>query len=265
MQNDSIQKTIFVAVALCLVCSFFVSLAAVSLDDIQRENKRLDMVKNILVAGGLYDPEVAVQAVYEDKVVPLLIELDTGRILSQEDYPDGISVGAYDLKKMAVDPAFGRPVDPGEDIANIRNRPKYIFVYQVMEGDNLQRVILPIYGYGLWSTLYGFVSLGSDLQSIQGIAFYEHGETPGLGGEVDNARWKALWPGKRAFDDAGNVVLSVIKGQVDPKSAKAQYQVDGLSGATITTRGVHNMINYWLGERGYGAFLKTLKQGGVRG
>lgn len=265
MQNDSIKKTIFVAVALCLVCSFFVSLAAVLLGDIQRENKRLDMVKNILVAGGLYDPEVDVQAVYEDKVVPLLIELDTGRILSQEDYPDGISVGAYDLKKMAVDPAFGRPVDPGEDIANIRNRPNYIFVYQVMEGDKLQRVILPIYGYGLWSTLYGFVSLGSDLQSIQGIAFYEHGETPGLGGEVDNARWKALWPGKRAFDDAGNVALSVIKGQVDPKGAKAQYQVDGLSGATITTRGVHNMINYWLGEKGYGAFLKTLNQGGVRG
>ena len=176
------KKTIFVAVALCLVCSFFVSLAAVLLDDIQRENKRLDMVKNILVAGGLYDPEVDVQAVYEDKVVPLLIELDTGRILSQEDYPDGIDVGAYDLKKMAVDPAFGRPVDPGEDIANIRNRPNYIFVYQVMEGDKLQRVILPIYGYGLWSTLYGFVSLGSDLQSIQGIAFYEHGETPGPGG-----------------------------------------------------------------------------------
>lgn len=263
MQNDSIKKTIFVAVALCLVCSFFVSLAAVSLSDIQRENKRLDMVKNILVAGGLYDPTVDVQAVYENRVVPLLIELDTGQILNPEDY--GMSVGTYDLKKMASDPAFGRAVDPGEDIANIRNRPKYIFVYQVMEGDKLQRVILPIYGYGLWSTLYGFVSLDSDLQSIRGIAFYEHGETPGLGGEVDNDRWKALWPGKRAFDDAGNVALSVIKGQVDPKSAKAPYQVDGLSGATITTRGVHNMITYWLGEKGYGAFLKTLKQGGVRG
>ena len=91
-------------------------------------------------------------------------------------------MGTYEIKKMAVDPAFGRPVDPGEDIANIRNRPQYIFVYQVMEGDKLQRVILPIYGYGLWSTLYGFVSLGSDLKSIRGIAFYEHGETPGLGG-----------------------------------------------------------------------------------
>ncbi len=265
MQNDSIKKTILVSVALCLVCSFFVSWAAVSLNAIQKENKRLDMVKNILIAGGLYDPSVDVQSVYENKVVPLLIELDTGQILTPEEYPDGIRVGTYDLKKMAVDPDFGQVIDAGEDIANIRNRPKYIFVYQVMEAGALQRVILPIYGYGLWSTLYGFVSLDSDLKSIQGIAFYEHAETPGLGGEVDNARWKGLWPGKRAFDDAGNVAISVIKGQVDPKSAKAKYQVDGLAGATITTRGVHNMLNYWLGEKGYGQFLRTLKQGGDRG
>ena len=265
MQNDSIQKTIFVAVALCLVCSLFVSLTAVSLHDIQKENKRLDKVKNILIAGGLYDPSVDVQSVYENKVVPLLIELDTGQILNSEEYPDGIDVDTYDLKKMAADPTFGRSVDADRDIANIRNRPKYIFVYKVMENDKLQRIILPIYGYGLWSTLYGFVSLGNDLQSIQGITFYEHGETPGLGGEVDNARWKGLWPGKQAYDDAGKVAISVIKGQVNPKSAKAKYQVDGLSGATITTRGLDSMLKYWLGNEGYGRFLDTLKQGGVRG
>ena len=153
----------------------------------------------------------------------------------------------------------------GKDIANIRNRPKYIFVYKVMENDKLQRIILPIYGYGLWSTLYGFVSLGNDLQSIQGITFYEHGETRDW-----VARWitpdgRACGPATQAFDDAGNVAISVIKGQVNSKSAKAKYQVDGLSGATITTRGLDNMLKYWLGNEGYGRFLDTLKQGGVRG
>ena len=223
------------------------------------------MVKNILVAGGLYEPSVDVQAVYESKVVPLLVELDTGNILSKESYPQGISVDTYDLKKMSSDPVFGRAVDAGEDIANIRNRPKHIFVYKVMEGNKLKSIILPIYGYGLWSTLYGFVSLGDDLKTIQGITYYDHAETPGLGGEVDNAKWKALWPGKQAFDEAGNVAISVIKGLVNPKSAKAKYQVDGLAGATITTRGVHNMLNYWLGEKGYGRLISTLKQGGGRG
>jgi Na+-transporting NADH:ubiquinone oxidoreductase subunit C len=166
---------------------------------------------------------------------------------------------------MASDPIFGRSVDRSEDIANIRKRPKYIFVYKVVENDKLQSIILPIYGYGLWSTLYGFVSLESDMQTIQGITYYEHAETPGLGGEVDNARWKGLWPGKKAFDDAGNVAISVLKGRVDPKNPKAKHQVDGLSGATITTRGVHNMLNYWLSDKGYGRLLDTLKQGGARG
>lgn len=160
---------------------------------------------------------------------------------------------------------MGRSVDAGEDIANIRNRPKYVFVYQVIENNKLQKVILPIYGYGLWSTLYGFVSLGSDFQTIQGLTFYEHAETPGLGGEVDNPRWKGLWEGKKAYNESGDVAISVIKGAVDNNSPRAPYQVDGLSGATITTRGVHNMLQYWLSDRGYGQLIETLKEGGSRG
>lgn len=265
MQNDSIQRTILVALGVCLVCSVLVSGAAVALSSIQKENKRLDKVKNILIAGGLYDPAQDIQTVYDNKIVPLLVELDTGRIIEKDAYPEGIQAATYDLKKMAKDPAMGRSVDAGEDIANIRNRPKYIFVYEVIENGKLDKVILPIYGYGLWSTLYGFVSLGNDFQTIQGITYYEHAETPGLGGEVDNARWKGLWPGKKAFDESGNVAISVIKGAVDPNHSQADYQVDGLAGATITTRGVHNMLAYWLSEKGYGRLIETLKEGGTRG
>jgi Na+-transporting NADH:ubiquinone oxidoreductase subunit C len=265
MQKDSIQRTIVVALGVCLVCSVLVSGAAVALSSIQKENKRLDKVKNILIAGGLYDASQGIQTVYENKVVPLLVELDTGRIIGKDQYPEGIEASTYDLKKMAKDSEMGRSIDPGEDIANIRRRPKYIFVYEVIENDKLQKLILPIYGYGLWSTLYGFISLGEDFQTIQGITYYEHAETPGLGGEVENPRWKGLWPGKQAFDESGNVAISVIKGVVDPNSPQAKYQVDGLSGATITTRGVHNMLQYWLSEKGYGRLIETLKQGGARG
>ncbi len=131
-------------------------------------------------------------------------------------------------------------------------------VYIVVEEGKTSKFILPIYGRGLWSTMYGFMALDRDLKTIRGFTFYEHGETPGLGGEVDNPRWKATWEGKRAFDDEWNLKIQVIKGRVDSSSSEAIYQVDGLSGSTITTRGVNNLVRFWLGEDGYGPFLKKL-------
>ena len=89
---------------------------------------------------------------------------------------------------------------------------------------------------------------------------HEHKETPGLGGEVDNPRWKSVWPGKQVYNN-GEVALRVLKGTVDPQAADASYQVDGLAGATLTTRGVSNLVQYWLGENGFEPFLQNLKTG----
>ena len=266
MPNDSVKKTITVTLVLCLICSIFVSVAAVGLSSVQKENKRLDKVKNILIAGGLYGETTDVPKVYKEKIVPLMVELSTGRILGENEYPKELNVQTFDLKKTAFDPQLGVRIQAEEDIAKIRSKPKYMVVYKVVDGSgNLEKLILPIYGYGLWSTLYGFIALGDDLKTIQGITYYEHAETPGLGGEVENPRWKGLWKGKKAFNDEGDVAISLIKGTVDPNSPRAQYQVDGLSGATITTRGVDNMMHYWLGKQGYGPLLDTLKQGGTSG
>jgi Na+-transporting NADH:ubiquinone oxidoreductase subunit C len=111
---------------------------------------------------------------------------------------------------------------------------------------------------GLWSILYGYLALDTDLTTIRGITFYEQGETAGLGGEVENPRWKALWPGRRAFDERGNVKIQVKKGVAGPP-AEDPYQVDGLSGATLTSRGVTNMIRFWLGPDGFGPFIAQLR------
>lgn len=108
--------------------------------------------------------------------------------------------------------------------------------------------------------MYGFVALDSDANTIAGLGFYEHGETPGLGGEVDNPRWKAVWEGKHAYRD-GDVAISVIKGTVNPDSSKAQWQVDGLSGATLTSKGVSNLVQFWLGEDGFAPYLNNLRNG----
>ncbi len=124
-------------------------------------------------------------------------------------------------------------------------------------------MILPVRGYGLWSTLYGFLALESDGNTIAGLGFYEHGETPGLGGEVDNPRWKAQWPGKEVYED-GDPVIRLIKGSVDPNAANAEHKVDGLAGATLTSKGVTNLLQFWLGERGFKPFLDNLKSGEVQ-
>ena len=148
------------------------------------------------------------------------------------------------------------------DIADIKRREKYAEVYLVRgtNGD-IETVVLPIRGYGLWSTLWGFIALESDFNTVAGLGFYSHAETPGLGGEVDNPKWKAQWPGKKILNETGNMAIEVTKGgQAD---AASPYQVDGLSGATLTTRGVDNLVQFWLGDNGFKPFLDQLKTGGA--
>ena len=138
-----------------------------------------------------------------------------------------------------------------------------MIIYKVKENGQMTKIILPVYGSGLWDMMYGFIALDRDLATIKGFTFYEHGETPGLGGEVDNPRWKKLWVGKQAYDIEGKVKISVIKGRVNPSSSSARYQVDGLSGSTLTTRSVHNLVRFWLGEHGYGPFIQRLRKEGI--
>ena len=121
----------------------------------------------------------------------------------------------------------------------------------------MAKVALPIEGKGLWSTLYGFLVLGSDGATIRGITFYQHGETPGLGGEIDNLDWKALWDGRQAFDADGRPVIEVVKGK-----ASGPTEVDGLSGATLTSRGVTNLVRFWLGDNGFGPYLEQFRAAG---
>lgn len=257
MSNDSIQKTFLVAFVLCFVCSIVVSTAAVLLKPLQIANKEKDFKINILKAGGLYEQGISqgkdIETMFS-AVQTKLIDLDAGK------FTQVIEPSNYDQRKAAKDSQLSDPLDSSEDIAKISRQVKYSKVYLVEENGQLQKVILPVKGYGLWSTLYGFISLESDLNTVASFAFYEHAETPGLGGEVDNPSWKALWPGKKVYDGE-EVELSVIKGHVDSSTPNAEYKVDGLSGATLTTRGIDNLVKFWMGSMGYKKFLNNLKSG----
>ncbi|MAL94103.1 MAG: Na(+)-translocating NADH-quinone reductase subunit C [Haliea sp.] len=253
-KNDGIGKTLLVAFAICIVCSVVVSTAAVVLKPAQEANKTLDRKRNILAAAGMLEPGRSVEEQFA-QVQTRVIDLKTGEFTDQRN-PEN-----YEPVKAAKDPSQSIDLSQEEDIAGIGRRENYALVYLVEgSGGDLDKVILPVRGYGLWSTLYGFIALESDLNTIAGLGFYEHGETPGLGGEVDNPRWKALWPGKQVYRD-GEVEIELIKGSVEPDNPRAEWRVDGLSGATLTSRGVTHLVQFWLGEQGYQPFLNNLKSG----
>lgn len=254
--NDSIKNTIGVAVLLCFVCSVIVSASAVLLRPAQKHNKELDINKNILMAAGIYKEGESITEQFESITIKL-IDLDTGK------FTDALDAETYDQRKAEKDPALSASLDGAIDVANISNRERYSKVYLVENRGKLNTLILPIRGYGLWSTLRGFLALDADLTTIKGLGYYEHGETPGLGGEVDNPKWKAVWVDKKAYNPSGDVAISVIKGHVKADTANAEYKVDGLSGATLTSKGVDNMMKFWLGENGFGPFITHLKNGGA--
>ncbi|WP_116364228.1 Na(+)-translocating NADH-quinone reductase subunit C [Parahaliea mediterranea] len=252
--NDGIKKTLIVAFSLCIVCSVVVSTAAVVLKPTQEANKTLDRKRNILAAAGMLEEGVSIDKQFE-QVETRIVDLRTGK------YSDAVDPKSYDQRKASKDPSTSKTLSQDEDIAKIKRRADFAEVYLVNdEQGELDKIILPVHGYGLWSTLYGFMALESDLNTVVGLGFAEHGETPGLGGEVDNPSWKAKWPGKKVYKD-GDVELGLIKGTVDPSSANAEWQVDGLSGATLTSNGVSNLVQFWLGEQGYQPFIENLKAG----
>jgi len=264
--NDTISKTILVAVLLCLVCSVIVAGAAVSLKPKQVENKLLDKRKNVLAAAGMLEDGKTVEELFK-QVQTRIVNLETGEYASEAEIAAlekaGYQVSNFDQKKLAKDGSFSAKLAGDQDKAQIKRLEKYAAVFLTEKDGQIDRIILPVHGYGLWSTLYGFVALEGDAETIAGLGFYSHAETPGLGGEVDNPAWKALWAGKKVHNANGDVAISVIKGKVDSSLPTAMNQVDGLSGATLTSRGVGNLMQFWMGEQGFAAYLNKLKAQGV--
>ncbi len=247
-------KTLLVAFLLCIVCSILVSGAAVSLKPMQEANKKLDVKKNLLIASGLVGSDATkadVDAAYEN-VQPLLVDLSTG------DVVEG-NVENYDQKKAAKDPKQNIRIETAKDYGKIKLRAKIAKAYLIKDAGAVSMIVLPVHGKGLWSTMYGFLALAPDTVTVKGIGFYSHGETPGLGGEIDNPSWKATWNGKTALGEDFKPVLKVVKG-----AARSETEIDGLSGATLTAVGVSGTIQYWLGDDAFGPFLAKFRNGGIK-
>ena len=279
MPKETIGKTLGVAAGVCVVCSVFVSTAAVYLKPRQEEQKTLDRKRNILIAAGVWKEGKDLDELFE-QIETRVIDISTGTEVGRQFWDptakkwvtEGKSPDEVDEKRAVKDPKKRIEIRKDKDIAGIKRTAKERLVYVVEKHGCLERIILPVYGKGLWSTMYGFLALGDDLTTIKSFAFYEHGETPGLGGEVDNPIWKGKWVGKKAFDqgkaapdELWEPAITVIKGNVKTGDPDEVYKVDGLSGATLTARGVGDLVQFWLGKEGYGPFLKRRRQGGDHG
>ncbi len=255
MHKDSVQRTLVVAFLICVVCAVVLSSAAVILSPIQQSNQLLDKRKNILIAAGLAKPADLTSEKVDElfKNIELKgVDLATGEYVEID--PN------YSIQEAAKDPEMSHKLAPSKDQASIRRQPDVMPVYLAKsESGEIDKIILPVHGYGLWSTLYGFLALEADANTVAGLGFYSHAETPGLGGEVDNPKWKAQWPGKQVYKD-GEPIVALVKGGVSEQTPNADYKVDALSGATLTSRGVTNLLQFWLGEDGYGPFLKKFRQ-----
>ncbi|MFT7123924.1 MAG: Na+-transporting NADH:ubiquinone oxidoreductase subunit C, partial [Bermanella sp.] len=219
----------------------------------QQANKLLDLKTNILASAGLLQAGVDIETQFA-QISARIVDLETGLFTQKFDGQ------TFDQRKAAKDPALSTALTSDEDIAKIKRRANYATVYVVEGQQGVDKIILPIKGYGLWSTMYGFLALEADMQTVAGIGFYQHAETPGLGGEIDNPKWKSSWVGKQAYNN-NELVLSVLKGKADLSRPGSESQIDGLAGATLTTRGVNNLVQYWLGEQGFAPLISHLKTG----
>lgn len=244
------------ATAVCLVCSVIVAGSAVALKPQQEVNKVLDRQKKVLTVAGLIAENAQVtpkeiDALFKKHVKARIVDFKSAAYDTKTD------TEKFDVKKLLADDAqhLKLPKKP----AGVAKRANKSLVYEIVLGKSVEMLVLPVEGKGLWGEMKGYIALSANTETVRGITYYQHIETPGLGGEVDNPKWKALWPGKKAFDDKWTPAIKVVKGQ-----GSGPHQIDGLSGATITSRSVGAQVRFWLGEQAFGPFLKNYREGKVK-
>jgi Na+-transporting NADH:ubiquinone oxidoreductase subunit C len=253
MADENPAKPFYSVLVLAFVCSALVAGAAVGLRPLQEANQLLDRKKHILYAADLFDENKSIEEMFQP-VETKVIELATGKFVPESV----VDPDLFNQRKAASSTTLGTVLETAADLAKIKRLEKYSLVYLVKKADRIEQVILPVRGKGLWSTMYAYVALDGDLTTVRGVSFYEHGETPGLGGEIENLRWQEGWKGKQLFKDTGTYGLDFVKGTGTDDTA-ARYQIDGLSGATLTTNGVDNLMKFWFGDHGFQPFLNRLK------
>ena len=278
--KDSLGSILLVSVVLCLVCSAVVSTAAIALRPMQEKNELAAKQRNVLLAAGLVARTAPADG-GEDRGLPVAGDLtveEIAALYAKRIRTQWVNLGtgvpapapaadsdAADFEAAADDAKLSEPIPPEYLVPG--RRVNLAPVYQVVGDDGrVARIVLPISGKGLWSTLRAYVALDIDFDAaeattrfpIAGVTFYEQAETAGLGAEVENPDWQQEWQGKYAFDEQWSPVFRVAKSPSPAGTDAAGFEVDSLAGATITAKGVENMVNFWFSEDAFGSYLRKL-------
>ena len=257
---DSTRYTFFFATVVCVACALLVAVSAVVLQPRQQANQRSYMHKNVLLAAGLVDPdtnlsEAQLRELFRSSIRVRLVDFQQAELV-----PEGkVDVERFDQRRARDDPATSHAAPANR--AGITRLPNQGLVYLVAPKGEVEQLVLAVEGLGMWGTIYGFVALDRDARTVRGLTYYDQKETPGLGGEIGNPRWQALWRGRKPYDDQWHARITVIKGNAGP-AEKDPLRVDGLSGATITSNAVTQLMQFWLGDNGYGRWLRKFREGG---
>ncbi|MDF0533964.1 Na(+)-translocating NADH-quinone reductase subunit C [Shewanella sp. A32] len=247
--KDSVAGTFLFTIVLCLLCSFMITGTAGVLKERKLAKQRNELMQNVLLAADIPSDNSNFKTLFGSRVIPMLVTLADGQRLPQDDLLD------YDERMAAINPQSSSKI--AKDIARIKTRANQIRIFRVDDAQGkLQSWVLPIYGKGLWSIIYGFIGLTPDLNTVEAVVFYEHGETPGIGDFINHQDWRQKWHGKQLFDANGKLALKIVKGGAKAGDLNG---IDGVSGATRTGAGVQNMISFWFGDEGFTPLLAKLK------
>jgi Na+-transporting NADH:ubiquinone oxidoreductase subunit C len=261
-QTESTRYTFAFATVVCVVCALAIAVSAVGLRERQETNALLYRQKNVLLAAGLVKAEQDLPArellrIFDENIRVRMVDFATGELV-QDPKQDPRS---YDQRRARNDPAQSRVAPPNR--AGVSRLPHYGTAYFVMKGDAVRLVVLPVEGGGMWGTVYGFLALEPDGNTVRGLTYYDQKETPGLGGEISNPKWQALWHGRKVYNDNWEPSLVVIKGRAGSPD-KDPWRVDGISGATITSNSVSRVMGFWMSNDAWGPFLERFREGGVK-
>lgn len=241
--RDSISNTLIIAIGLSLVCSIIVSSAAIVLKPVQAKNEEAFRQRIILDVAGLMEPGGDIDTLFAS-IDTRTVELASGTYKDEADMEATVAI-------------------PDQlDLAGISRRAENVDVYLVTNNGRVEQIILPVYGKGLWSTMLGYLAVAPDGNTIKGLRFYAHGETPGLGDQMDKESWRAQVAGKKIYGDGDEPVIRVIKGLVQEGSAGSEHMFDGMAGATLTGNGITGLVQYWTGPHGFGPYLKNFREAG---
>ena len=257
MNTDKPGTALLIVILVAFACSVLVGVSAVGLRPLQERNALIERSRNIVALSGLVDPSVSLSG---EEVLAAVAQMDV-RVLNIDtgEFEDAIDPEEFNPRSAALDAELGVAIPPDQDLAKLGHRSRFEIVYLAYDGDEIHRVILPIVGQGMWSTLYGYIALENDFSTIAAATFYEQAETAGIGDKIADPDWLEIWQGRSLYGNDGSYRFRIASGPVDPDSAAAAHEVDGISGATVTASAVSNLVHYWFGPHGYEPFLENLR------